>query len=313
MKSIRDVAFKEGLVPLYHYTTPAVVPLIMKNGLRMSFQGQGDGGVYFSTRGPLSYDLGTKKYEENIIKDCFGIERLDEYLGKGNLDAVIIYGCEPSLLIQAPGGRDNAKMIPKSTFMDLMLPRMEEGYFLRPDRILGIFIMEKNIRFKKFNSRKFECDSEILNDENASIKLKANYIEAETNAEALLDMVVMQYNDDDEVEHFGNNNNSPKKSKNSMFASHFFAPTTTVNNTNKEIEMNSLSSSSPHASSESKPTSPNVPSTTSSSSNNRSRSSLDFSPMTRKTFSSFSSSSNMKNPKRISVDKMEITSTATCL
>ena len=42
--------------------------------------------VYFSTLGPASYDLGTSKYEENIIVDCFGRERLEEYRGKHKLD-----------------------------------------------------------------------------------------------------------------------------------------------------------------------------------------------------------------------------------
>ena len=38
----------------------------------MSTQGQGDGGVYFSTRGPASYGLGSHLYEDNIIVDCYG-------------------------------------------------------------------------------------------------------------------------------------------------------------------------------------------------------------------------------------------------
>ena len=39
-----------------------------------------------SRLGPASYDLGTPKYEENIIVDCFGRERLEEYRGKHKLD-----------------------------------------------------------------------------------------------------------------------------------------------------------------------------------------------------------------------------------
>eukprot|EP00615_Pteridomonas_danica_P015489 CAMPEP_0114392792 /NCGR_PEP_ID=MMETSP0102-20121206/11051_1 /TAXON_ID=38822 ORGANISM="Pteridomonas danica, Strain PT" /NCGR_SAMPLE_ID=MMETSP0102 /ASSEMBLY_ACC=CAM_ASM_000212 /LENGTH=89 /DNA_ID=CAMNT_0001552123 /DNA_START=380 /DNA_END=646 /DNA_ORIENTATION=- len=67
------------LVPLYHYTSLEAAKLIIKTGFRMSTQGQGDGGVYFSTKGPASYGLGNKKenYEKNIIKDCFGVERID--------------------------------------------------------------------------------------------------------------------------------------------------------------------------------------------------------------------------------------------
>ena len=133
MKEVREIARKNNLIPLYHYTSPNIISLIIEGGMRMSTQGQGDGGVYFSTRGPLSYGLGTLNYEENIIKDCFGVGRVDEYKGKGKLDAVIIYGCEGDLLQQAPGGRDNAKMIPKPFFKDLMLPQIDGNYFLGPD------------------------------------------------------------------------------------------------------------------------------------------------------------------------------------
>ena len=86
MEKIRTKCETMGWVPLYHYTVPAVAPFILQGGFRMSTQGQGDGGVYFSTLGPASYDLGTSKYEENIIVDCFGRERLEEYRGKHKLD-----------------------------------------------------------------------------------------------------------------------------------------------------------------------------------------------------------------------------------
>jgi hypothetical protein len=87
MKSIRRRCTSAGKVPLYHYTQVSVASLILKSGLRMSSQGQGDGGVYFSTLGPCSYGLGlsendSKNYEDNIIKDCFGVERLHEFKGK---------------------------------------------------------------------------------------------------------------------------------------------------------------------------------------------------------------------------------------
>ena len=76
MKAVRLVCKKHGLVPLYHYTAPPLVSMILKDGFRVSTQGQGDGGVYFSALGPASYGLGSSDYEENIITDCFGKERL---------------------------------------------------------------------------------------------------------------------------------------------------------------------------------------------------------------------------------------------
>jgi hypothetical protein len=100
MKRIRQRAFERKLVPLYHYTAPKVASMILQSGLRMSTQGQGDGGVYVSTQGPASYGLGSDEYEDNIIKDCFGVERIDEYRGKGKLDVIIVYGCAPDILQQ---------------------------------------------------------------------------------------------------------------------------------------------------------------------------------------------------------------------
>jgi hypothetical protein len=100
MRAIRQRAQAEGLVPLFHYTNPAIASLILSSGLRMSTQGQGDGGVYFSTLSPVSYGLGKCTYEHNIIKDCFGVHRVEEYAGKHKLDAVIVYACEPRILIQ---------------------------------------------------------------------------------------------------------------------------------------------------------------------------------------------------------------------
>jgi hypothetical protein len=88
------------VLPLYHYTSLEVAQLIINGGLRMSTQGQGDGGVYVSTQGPACYNLGSPDYEANIIKDCFGVERVSEYLGKGKLEVVIVYGCSASALDQ---------------------------------------------------------------------------------------------------------------------------------------------------------------------------------------------------------------------
>jgi len=59
----------------------------------------------------VSYELGDPAYEENIIVDCFGKERLEEYRGKHKLDVMFVYGAHPNILEQAPGGRDNAKMV----------------------------------------------------------------------------------------------------------------------------------------------------------------------------------------------------------
>ncbi len=46
--------------------------------------------MYFSTLGPASYGLGTAGYEERLIADCFGRERLAEYRGKGRLECALL-------------------------------------------------------------------------------------------------------------------------------------------------------------------------------------------------------------------------------
>jgi hypothetical protein len=110
----------------------------------MSTQGQGDGGVYFSTLGPCSYELGKCEYEYNLIKDCYGIGRMADYEGQGRLSAVFVAACHPSILQPAPGGRDRAKVVTKSDFAAFSLPHVDGNYFLRPDRILGVFYIDPN-------------------------------------------------------------------------------------------------------------------------------------------------------------------------
>jgi hypothetical protein len=88
--------------------------------------------------------VGSEKYEENIIVDCFGVERLEEYRGKGMLDLCLVYGAQAAVLSQAPGGRDNAKMVSKSLFHTLSLADGDGNYFIRPDRILGAFVISSS-------------------------------------------------------------------------------------------------------------------------------------------------------------------------
>ena len=100
--------------------------------------------MYFSTLGPVSYDLGSAEYESNskdfvpkinsvhprttnnsrwillhagtVITDCFGKERLEEYRGKHKLDVMLVYAVNAKVVEQAPGGRSNAKMVSKNMF-----------------------------------------------------------------------------------------------------------------------------------------------------------------------------------------------------
>jgi len=171
MSVIRSTCDDAGLVPLYHYTMNAIAPLIFKRGFRMSTQGQGDGGVYFSTLGPVTYDLGSPMYEDNIIIDCFGKERLEEYRGKHKLDVCLVYGVEPLIIDQAPGGRDNAKVVSKPTFESYCLSEADGSFFLRPDRIMGAFLLDPSREISGYDDAKSLLLNEKRNDSLVKQKL----------------------------------------------------------------------------------------------------------------------------------------------
>jgi hypothetical protein len=145
MAEIRAECADQGLVPLYHYTSPVVVPYIFDSGFRLSTGGRADGGVHFSQRGPACYGIGTPEYEENIIADCFGPAKMTAYRNKNRLDAVFVYGAESRTMMDSPGGRENAKMFPRIYFDALGDPDMQtEDYFLRPDRIFACFLLSSD-------------------------------------------------------------------------------------------------------------------------------------------------------------------------
>jgi hypothetical protein len=177
MKTIRRRCAASNRVPLYHYTQVSVASLILKTGLRMSRQGQGDGGVYFSTLGPCSYGLGSSElgsnelYEEMIIKDCFGVERLLEYKGQGKLDVVIVYAISPMALQPAPGGRDNAKVVTKATFQDLSLPHADGNFFLHPSAVMGAFLIRTSKPLACDAISVVEAEAEVANDETIRVNI----------------------------------------------------------------------------------------------------------------------------------------------
>ena len=177
MADIRARCDANGWVAVYHYTAPFLGPLIAETGFRMSTQGQGDGGVYFSLQGPVAYGLGSPGYEENIIVDCFGESRLEEYHGKGKLELVFVYGADPSVLTIAPGGRDNARMVSKATFMALALPDADGNYFLRPDRIMGMFLLDKVP--PGLAAAELELEGERRNDKSTKAVLERGKLDAE--------------------------------------------------------------------------------------------------------------------------------------
>ena len=75
------------------------------------------------------------------LPDCFGSERLDEYRGKGKLDLCLVYATDFLAIHPTPGGRRNAVMVRKATFQSFSLTGPDGSYYLRPDRILGAFML----------------------------------------------------------------------------------------------------------------------------------------------------------------------------
>ena len=130
-----------GLIPVYHYTSPAVVPLVRAQGFRMSTKGHG--GVSFSTKGPFSHGLGTKEYEANVITDCFGPERLKDLTQSGKIDACFVYGADPRILRHVPGGNASTVVVPRAFFETVGEPsRPFNDFTLRPDRIFGCYLLD---------------------------------------------------------------------------------------------------------------------------------------------------------------------------
>lgn len=90
----------DNMVKVYHYTNREFLQSILEYGMRMCYCGQGDGGSYFTDKGPFSLGLGTELYEVNLITMCYGEENVVHYLGKHRLDVLIIYACPRSILVQ---------------------------------------------------------------------------------------------------------------------------------------------------------------------------------------------------------------------
>ena len=72
------------------------------------------------------------------------MERIEEYRGKGKLDTIVVYGISSKVLVQAPGGREHARMVPKAYFRDFSLEDEDGAYYLRKDAILGVFVVDSS-------------------------------------------------------------------------------------------------------------------------------------------------------------------------
>ena len=79
------------------------------------------------------------------------MERIEEYRGKGKLDTIVVYGISSKVLVQAPGGREHARMVPKAYFRDFSLEDEDGAYYLRKDAILGVFVVDSSQKPPELN------------------------------------------------------------------------------------------------------------------------------------------------------------------
>jgi len=185
-KSLLDYAIKmeelishcDDTIPLYHYTNTLAAPFILDKGLKMSNTQQGDGGVFFSSLGPASYGLGTIYYESNIIIDCYGKEFIEEYENKHKFDVVIVYEINPKLIEPVPGGKRNSFMISKQLFHTFSKMTATGQYYLRPDFILGAFLLDKSFNQKSLST--------LVEAKHALQEAKNRDSESRTKAEVLI-------------------------------------------------------------------------------------------------------------------------------
>lgn len=103
---------------------------------------------------------------------------------------MFVYGTEATALSQAPGGRDNAFMISKPTFELLSLPDTNGNYFLRPDRILGIFHLDPAHPLGGVDEAQDELESERVADQSSKDSILSVLREMDQNDASTMRLTV---------------------------------------------------------------------------------------------------------------------------
>jgi hypothetical protein len=212
LQKVRYMCSNLGLVPLYYYTSAEGAESLLSSGFKMSNNGDGVGGVYFDTNGPCYYGVGSNEYERNLISEIFGEEKVDEYLGKGKLDLVLIYGADPSCVESISGGKKYSKLIGKHLFEDLTLPAKDGQYYLRPDRIQAALIVNfKSMKGNKTASSLILSKFKITTDDD-----NAPEIEAETDQLPVPDLpTIVDNNSDATMNKTSDDRRVPKRTRSS--------------------------------------------------------------------------------------------------
>lgn len=104
---------------------------------------------------------------------------------------MFVYGVEATTLTQAPGGRDNAFMVSKATFELLAQPEESGNFFLRPDRILGIFLLDPLSPPSQFQEAQHALESEQAQDQETKDVILRSIRETEIAAAAITKQILV--------------------------------------------------------------------------------------------------------------------------
>lgn len=88
-------------------------------------------------------------------------------------------------MAQAPGGRDNAFMVSKGLFEKASLPDKSGNFFLRPDRILGMFLLDPASPPADSESQVEALEREVDKDAATKAAVLAALAELESNDEGV--------------------------------------------------------------------------------------------------------------------------------
>ena len=81
--------------------------------------------------------------------------------------------------MQAPGGRDNARVVSKATFAASSLPDEAGNFFLRPDRIMGMLLLNPGDPSEGYA----RCLEKLLREQNRDRETKVALEEHTRNAD----------------------------------------------------------------------------------------------------------------------------------
>ena len=116
----------------------------------MAPQGYSDGGVYFSTKNPLSYEPELSSYATRLHHDGFGPENVapgasedtgnwspSHHVSAASVDMCVVYAIHPEALHAVPD-RPDVWIVPRSAFQSFSVVAPDGAYYLRADRTFAM-------------------------------------------------------------------------------------------------------------------------------------------------------------------------------